>query len=137
MYARFFALCLFAAGAALSAGSAAALNCANPQTQLDMDQCAGAALKKSDAELNRIYGQAIHRLKGSPSQTRLFRQSERAWIAYRDAHCNFVASAVEGGSAQPMVQAMCLDDFTKARTKLIEGFLHCPEGDLSCPIPPG
>ena len=61
--------------------------------------------------------------------------AQRAWIAYRDAECNFSSANAEGGSVYPMVVSTCLDDLTKARTDTLKGYLSCEEGDLACPVP--
>ncbi len=61
--------------------------------------------------------------------------AERAWIAFRDAECAFSASGGEGGSAYPMTVSMCAAHLTTARTEQLSSFLHCKEGDMSCPVP--
>jgi uncharacterized protein YecT (DUF1311 family) len=43
--------------------------------------------------------------------------AQRAWIAFRDAQCSYVAKSYEGGSMQPMQQGACLEALTRARTK--------------------
>ena len=55
---------------------------------------------------------------------------------FRDAECGFAASGVAGGSAEPMVTAQCLARLTQSRNADFKAYLACPEGDLSCPLPP-
>ncbi len=61
--------------------------------------------------------------------------TQRAWVAFRDAECDFQTSAVAGGSAAPMIHAMCLDSQTKRRIEDFKTYLNCEEGDMSCPVP--
>jgi hypothetical protein len=34
-----------------------------------------------------------------------------------------------------MIFSLCRDSLTQARSKDFESYLHCQEGDLSCPVP--
>jgi hypothetical protein len=34
-----------------------------------------------------------------------------------------------------MTLSLCLDKLTQARTKELQAYLKCEEGDLSCPVP--
>ena len=110
-------------------------DCANAADQATLNACADASLKKADAELNALYRQITGRL--DPEGRAHLVAAQRAWIAFRDAECKFAASAVEGGSAYPMVHADCLASLTEARIADFKAYLACGEGDLSCPVPPG
>ena len=131
------AACFIAgSGFMLTSSPGRATDCSKAQTQMALTECAGSAFEKSDAQLNKVYKEAMSRLKSSPDKAKLLKASEKAWISFRDAQCRFISSAVEGGSAQPMIQADCANDLTKARTKALSDLLTCQEGDMSCPIPP-
>ncbi|WP_232844953.1 lysozyme inhibitor LprI family protein [Paracoccus onubensis] len=110
--------------------------CEDAADQATMTECAQKAYQASDAELNRIYQQIEHRLNDDADRRELLAQAERAWITFRDAECSFSASAAAGGTVAPMVQAMCLDELTQQRIDALRLYLDCPEGDLSCPLPP-
>lgn len=103
--------------------------------QVEMDACAVKAFKASDAELNKLYRQIEHRLSDSDAARKQLVAAQRAWVAFRDAECAFASSAVEGGSVYPMISTMCLDDLTRKRIADFNQYLHCQEGDLSCPVP--
>jgi uncharacterized protein YecT (DUF1311 family) len=121
--------------ATLSAASAArAAECAD-QTQNGRDVCADAADKKADAALNAAYKEIIRRLKGDAAATKLLIAAQKAWIAYRDAECDFSSSAIAGGSIYPMVYSLCLEAATEERTKELGVFLKCGDGDTGCPVP--
>ena len=118
----------------LVAFPAAAMDCAD-QTQLGLNRCADAAFQKADRALNDAYREVLRRLSDDWRKKDLLAASERDWIGFRDAECKFAVSGVEGGSIYPMEYLLCLEKQTLERTKTIESYLHCEEGDLSCPVP--
>lgn len=117
------------------AGSAQADDCANAQTQTQMNVCASESAKKADAALNATYAQIKTRLKDDAAKGQQLTTAQRAWIAFRDAECGFAGSAVEGGSMQPMIIAACREKMTASRTEDLRTYLKCEEGDTSCPVP--
>lgn len=110
-------------------------DCANAQDQATMNECAGKALKKSDAELNAVYKEIEQRLKDDSDTTKLLVTAQRSWVAFRDAECTFSNSRSADGSVYPMIYAMCIDGLTQLRTKQLKVYLNCEEGDMSCPVP--
>ncbi len=122
----------------LAAPSAAfALDCENPVTQLDMNQCAAQDYQEADAELNDTYGKLMQALGGNADVKALLKTAQRDWIAFRDAECAFAGSGTAGGSISPMVKSECLTDLTEARTQQLQDYLDCPEGDVSCAVDSG
>ena len=120
-------LCLYTIGCA----AAQAADCGSANlSQTDLDVCAGDAFKKADAELNARYKKIVACLK---DDAKPLAEAQRAWVKFRDAECKFQGSATEGGSAQPMVVAECLQSVTAERSKDLNYYLTCEEGDLSCP----
>ena len=112
-------------------------DCSNPQTQLAMNECAGAEFQASDRQLNATYGQLLGRWsQGNAARQRLI-AAEKAWLGFRDAECTFAATTTEGGSVHGMVVTTRRTALTKDRIKQLTAYLHCAEGDLSCPVPPG
>lgn len=91
--------------------------CADASDQATMNKCAGKALKASDGELNTLYKQIEARLKDDQDKTRLLVAAQQAWIAFRDAECDFSATGVAGGSAYPMIILQCRDGLTQNRVK--------------------
>ena len=88
--------------------------CAEAQTQTDMNICWGKEYKAADAQLNAAYREFTSKL--SPEETAQLKAAQLAWIKFRDANCEFVASQYKGGTIRPMIAAMCLADVTSART---------------------
>lgn len=43
-------------------------------------------------------------------------EAQRAWIAYRDAHCRSEGYAARGGSLEPLLVSTCKTHLTKLRT---------------------
>jgi uncharacterized protein YecT (DUF1311 family) len=109
---------------------AAQPNCANATDQATLTQCANISLKASDAKLNQTF-RALQAKVSKPGKDKL-QKAQRAWITWRDAQCDFNSSGSSDGSIHGMVLASCLDDLTKAQTKLLDSQLHCQEGDTSC-----
>lgn len=107
------------------------------QDQAAMTRCAAEAYQASDTELNRLFHEIRQRLGEDAEARLLLRDAGRAWVAFRDAECAFAASAVAGGSAYPIVHDLCLNELTQARVEQFRQYLHCEEGDMSCPVPPG
>lgn len=128
---------LLVAGLAAGMFSAPAFadDCDDAESQSAMTACYGDALKAADKALNATYGKIEHRLRDDPDTKKLLVAAERAWIAFRDAECAFSASGAEGGSIYPMTLSICMTDLTEARTAQLAAFLHCEEGDTSCPVP--
>ena len=108
-------------------------DCKAPQTQADINACAGLEAATAQARLDRLYGRYRTRLR--PEQKAMLAEAQRRWIASRASWCDFVASGVEGGSVQPAVISRCLAEVTAQRIKELERVASCKEGDPSCPQP--
>ena len=111
-------------------------NCADLQTQMEMNGCASNDFQASDGQLNAVYQRILGRLHAFDAVKQRLVASEQAWIRFRDAECSFATSATEGGTAHSMLATMCKTAMTKDRTKRLTGYLSCRDGDLSCPVPP-
>jgi uncharacterized protein YecT (DUF1311 family) len=120
----------------LSGGSTFAQDCPD-QSQTGLNQCAAESYAKADEALNRVYRQIVQKLKGRDRAAGLFVKAQKNWLAFRDSECAFVTSRVSGGSIQPMIYSICLEQVTNDRVKQLQNYLKCEEGDLSCPLPPG
>ncbi|MBA0179269.1 lysozyme inhibitor LprI family protein [Pectobacterium carotovorum] len=117
----------------LPTAQAAALDCNNANTQLDMNQCAVQEYKKVDGELNRLYQDVVKRVAIEEHKA-LLKSAQRKWIAYRDADCEFQTFPTTGGSVHGMVYSQCLTQKTAERVEEFKSMLRCEEGDLSCPL---
>lgn len=61
--------------------------------------------------------------------------AEHAWVAFRDAECEFDAADNLGGSIYPMVHSGCLERLTQARLDQLNRYLRCEEGEVACSVP--
>jgi uncharacterized protein YecT (DUF1311 family) len=104
-------------------------NCADPQTQQEMNYCADKDFQKADKELNTVYKKAvasqaaIDKEAADSSDQRTFgavkalKKAQRGWIDYRDGQCEGEGFEVAGGSLQPMFVSGCKARLTQSRTK--------------------
>jgi uncharacterized protein YecT (DUF1311 family) len=92
--------------------------CEDKKTTVDTIDCLTTEFKKAGVELNRLYQVKIKKL--SQADAARLRKAQRAWIGYRDAHCEAEAALYEGGSIAPVIQGSCRLKLTQLRTKEIE-----------------
>lgn len=104
--------------AASGAPAEPAIDCTEPMTQSDMNYCAMRSYKDADDELNRVW-RSIRNGFATKRQAQALVDVQRKWLTYRDAECDYEAGRYEGGSMQPLVRYSCLEDLTRARTKLL------------------
>jgi uncharacterized protein YecT (DUF1311 family) len=127
---RFKLLCAAALLCASAPSWAALADCSSAPTQIAMDECVGKSFKAADQKLNETYRTLLGKTsKGGAEQ---LKKTQRAWVAWRDAQCEFETMGSRGGSIHPMVQTMCAEELTKAQTKRLDAQLHCQEGDTAC-----
>ena len=138
MMKNFFSLCILCAALAgvakpmlaATVNAPTAAECAAPDTQKRMNDCAYEdflAASAGYAEGNKAVSGKL-----SGKQRELFQRSQKAWIAYRTAACDFESSAVQGGSAYGMVKWQCAARMTRARVVELTAMGNCPEGDVAC-----
>ena len=118
----------------VSCAAGHAMDCKD-QTQMGLNQCAAVSYEKADEALNKAYKEVLLRLKDRGDAAGLLAKAQKSWLAFRDSECAFSSSGVSGGSIYPMIHAICLETLTRERTKQLRNYLHCEEGDLSCPVP--
>lgn len=88
--------------------------CEGMGSQAEASGCAYREYKAADAELNRVYGQLAGVLDAEDKAS--LKESELAWIKYRDSTCTFESSQYKGGTMRGMIESFCLARVTKART---------------------
>lgn len=113
----------------------AASPCENAQDQVTLNQCANEEFAAADKKLNASYREIQKRLADDPDTKKLLVAAQRAWMKFRDAECAFSSSSSGGGSIQPMLIANCQAQLTSERSKQLDAYLECSEGDMSCPVP--
>lgn len=119
--------------ALLGAGQAdGTLNCDDARTQAEMNACAARDFEAADAELNRVWRQAIGNARDldrepyanadeRPSYENTLRDAQRAWLAFRDAQCAWEGYEARSGSMETMLYEMCRANLTRERTAQLRG----------------
>lgn len=113
------AAAMLIAAAPARADEADGIDCGSDMlNQSEMNICADKDYRKADTALNAAYRKAAAGLDAHNRD--LLRESERAWIKFRDAECTYQAAPNEGGSIYPLVYAGCLTRLTMDRTKQLK-----------------
>lgn len=103
-------------------------------TQLDMNECAAQRFEAARARLELHYGTALGCLNTESAEE--LRQVQRAWLAYRDAECQWQAAPYEGGSIQPLVFVGCLAELTERRADALEHIVSEAHAMGGCGVGP-
>jgi len=104
--------------------SDACLNAPEGETTLGMTQCIGMETKAWDAILNRDYRALMGRL--DEAQQEKLKTAQRAWIALRDADCDFPSELVRGSLASVMA-AECFQTHTADRVLALRRYIDFME----------
>ena len=104
-----FLLCLFASGAA------AAMDCTESKSHVEGRICLEALAIKTNLEMERLEGQLRSRIKlwdQDPASIQhslvMFDQERQAYRRYREARCEFDASAAAGGNGAGDMRLRCM-----------------------------
>lgn len=92
---------------------------------------------QQEKKLNMDYKTIRARLKSNKAVLDSFVSAQRAWLKFRQAECAFKSKRVEGGTAHSMAVAACYANLDAERIKDFLHYLHCEEGNLTCPVPAG
>ena len=99
-----------------------------------LNACAVRDAQRSDKTLDATYGMLAGKLDDGGRAA--LKRVELAWIAFRDATCDFETSGYAGGSMRPMAIAGCRVKEGKAREAVLKRYLACvgkdgADGDCS------
>lgn len=95
----------------------------NASSTASMSECADASYKRWDQELNRVYGALRGKLDVSAQAA--LKESQRQWLAYRDAETRTIGAVyhmMQGTMYVPM-RASDAAAIVKARVKQLRGYL--------------
>ncbi|MEM1377738.1 MAG: lysozyme inhibitor LprI family protein [Pseudomonadota bacterium] len=124
------ALLLVAAGPALSQDNPWNCDAPGELPQQAMNMCAFEDWQEADQELNEAWPKvrkwarerddnlpdlSIRRIDSTMSDSLL--KAQRAWIDYRDGHCETEGLRYAGGSIVPLIVNSCKADMTRKRTE--------------------
>ena len=109
------------------------VDCGMAETQAAMNRCAFQAYERADTDLNDVWSDVRRTMQdrdrrsdyddGEPGSWPSLLAAQRAWIAYRDAHCRLASYDARGGSLQPLLRSTCMTRLTEARTAQLRSLL--------------
>lgn len=105
--------------------------CDRARTTVDMISCADRELRKHDANMARAYRALTERAKSmntsepgyGPPPLDALQQSQRAWLAFRDADCHWKSTSFYGGTGQAVIAANCRAMMTRDRAAELQSML--------------
>ena len=92
---------------------------ADAQTDSGINAQARTDFERTNATLKKGYDELLARLPDAESKRKL-EESQRAWIAFRDAEASFAADQVRGGAAAPAARYMSMKESTEQRIKQLK-----------------
>jgi|SRR5215471_35948 len=110
---------LFARHAALVVSLLVPVVQIHAQTQAAMNAQARADFVKADAELNKTYEALLTKLPDAESKQKL-KESQRAWLVFRNAEVAFAADGFRGGSMAPTLRYATMTELTQQRIKQLK-----------------
>lgn len=87
--------------------------CPGDGEQAAINECLNGVFTRADAALNRQWQET---LTARPASAEQLRTAQRAWLAYRDAHCASAVPSVANAQVQTSEQTLCRTRLTEART---------------------
>lgn len=103
-------------------------HCDDPQTQIDMNVCAGISYRKLDAKMKDLYTEQMAYLNGDAKDE--LRSAQAAWVEYRDKSCLYEAGK-DPQSYMESINIACLSRITQSRIVTLNEYLACREN--GCP----
>lgn len=104
---------------------------ARAQTTYEINQCLMAEQQNAEIELTEAYRRALlnasrkdqsvdRRTDKRISHRLAIVQAQRAWIIFRDAHCQTIAFTMRGGSGEGTAHAGCVAEITAQRIEQLK-----------------
>ena len=88
-------------------------DCPGDAEQAEINRCLEGVFNRADAALNRQWQETLTARAAGAAQ---LRAAQRAWLAYRDAHCESAVPAVASADIQASERLLCRTRMTEART---------------------
>ena len=88
-------------------------DCPDDADPAQLNQCLERGYTRADAALNRQWTET---LAARPTGAEQLRTAQRAWLAYRDAHCASAVPSVASVETQNLERLLCRTRLTEART---------------------
>ena len=123
---------LFAGRATLLFSLLALVAHSHAQTQAAMNAETRAGFARADADLNKTYQAVLAKLRDADSKQKL-RETQRAWIASRDAEAARAAGKANGSSMAPTIRYETMTHLTQERIKELKAMLENGTASLAKP----
>lgn len=88
-------------------------SCKDASTTAAMRACENLRYERADEKLNAAYARLVTQVD-QPRREKL-KQAQRAWVAFRNANADFLASAAEGGTLAPLIRVTATAEMTETR----------------------
>jgi uncharacterized protein YecT (DUF1311 family) len=98
------------------------VNCSNPSSTYEINECAGRAYKEADRKLNEVYRQLRSLVKGAERQELV--NAQQSWIGFRDKNCDFATYRSRGGTGHSGFLSECLMRVTGQRTAELQQYIQ-------------
>ncbi len=95
------------------------------QSMMELKQTARRDFEKADADLNVVYKDIVSQL--SPKGAAALRESQRAWVIFRDKTAEAYGTHEEGGSLEGLMAIRCLEATTQNRTGELKKLFLCDQ----------
>lgn len=84
-----------------------------------INRCAQVGFENSDAELDALYRKLLAQpdMRSDGEATAILKQSQDAWLKFRDSQCEWETVDLRGGTLRPMQISGCAHGLTQARIK--------------------
>jgi uncharacterized protein YecT (DUF1311 family) len=91
-------------------------DCPKARTQSALNTCADVTFKSAEARMQTAYAALSRGLADTTRRTTLA-EAQKAWLAFRNKYCRFIAGPYRDGSMYPMQLGFCLAGVTDERAK--------------------
>ena len=98
------------------------INCSEPKGTTEFKYCAGEAYRYADEDLNDTWKTFTSGL--DPAFKKSLTEAQRAWITFRDRHCEAETFQSLGGTAYTAYYDNCLERMTRQRTEELRTLLE-------------
>jgi uncharacterized protein YecT (DUF1311 family) len=119
------ALFAFFLGGSVYAADTCGPGAPNPD---EIEACASRLAEKAETALSQVYGLARDSLTANETtdlqgDLASLQQTQNAWLAYREAQCDFEYEQARSGTLRNAAQLFCMQRLTEARTKELSGYV--------------
>lgn len=110
------------------------IECGGATTPREITNCATDELNKANKELFALWSlvkEQVEKFEGFQLNVKAYKKallaSQRTWLKFRKAHCDWAAYEYQDGAAGMMVKALCLASVTRERIQYFKDYLTQPQ----------